>query len=247
MVVFQGDGSAGPLVRKSETMPVIDLTQPYGPSTIVWPGSHPPAFTTVENHAEHGCFARAVHLYEHTGTHLDAPAHFVDGAETVDQISAERLVCPLAVIDIAKQAAADPDYALGVADIERSEKQHGAIPASSAVLVHTGWGERYRDAGRYMTVDDKGRLRFPGVGREAALWLIEHRRITGIGIDTVGIDPGADKDFTVHRHATLPNGVWHLEGLVNLERLPARGSTIFVGVLPFVGGSGAPARVIAVA
>jgi kynurenine formamidase len=226
-------------------MRVVDLTQPYGPSTIVWPGSHPPEFTTVENHAEHGCFARAVHLYEHTGTHLDAPAHFVDGAETVDQISAERLVCPLAVIDIGAPCAKNPDYALTIADIERSEAAHGAIPAGSAVLVHTGWGQRYRDAGRYITMDGEGRLRFPGVGREAALWLIDKRRITGIGIDTMGIDPGADRDFTVHRHATLPNGVWHLEGLVNLEKLPARGATVFVGVLPFVGGSGAPARVIA--
>ena len=121
----------------------------------------------------------------------------------------------------------------------------GRFPTGSAVLVHTGWGRRYRDAGRYITMDGEGRLRFPGVGREAALWLIKQRKITGIGIDTVGIDPGADRDFTVHRHATLPNGVWHLEGLVNLEKLPARGATIFVGVLPFVGGSGAPARVIA--
>ena len=227
-------------------MPAIDLTQPYGPSTIVWPGSQPPQFTTVENHAEHGCYARAVHLYEHTGTHLDAPAHFVDGAETVDQIAAERLIAPLAVVDIEDASAKNPDYALTIADIERSEAAHGAITAGAAVLVHTGWGRRYRDADRYITVDDRGRLRFPGVGREAALWLIERRRIVGIGIDTVGIDPGADRDFTVHRHATLPNGVWHLEGLVNLDRLPARGATIFVGVLPFVGGSGAPARVIAV-
>jgi kynurenine formamidase len=228
-------------------MRVIDLTQPYGPSTIVWPGSHPPEFTTMENHAEHGCFARAVHLYEHTGTHLDAPAHFVDGAETVDQISAERLVCPLAIIDIEAASAKNADYALAIADIERSEAAHGVIAAGSAVLVHTGWGKRYRDAGSYMTMEKGGRLHFPGIGREAALWLVEQRKIIGIGIDTLGIDPGADRDFTVHRHATLPNGVWHLEGLVNLEKVPARGATIFVGVLPFVGGSGAPARVIAVA
>ena len=228
-------------------MRVIDLTQPYGPSTIVWPGSHPPEFTTIENHAEHGCFARSVHLYEHTGTHLDAPAHFVDGAETVDQISVERLVCPLAVIDIEAASAKNADYALAIADIERSEEAHGKIAAGSAVLVHTGWGKRYRDAGSYMTMGKGGRLHFPGIGREAALWLIEQRKIIGIGIDTLGIDPGADQDFTVHRHATLPNGVWHLEGLVNLEKVPARGATIFVGVLPFVGGSGAPARVIAVA
>ena len=49
----------------------------------------------------------------------------------------------------------------------------------------------------------------------------------------------------MHRHATLPTGISSVEGLVNLEKLPARGATIFVGVLPFVGGSGAPAAVIA--
>jgi kynurenine formamidase len=228
-------------------MRVIDLTQPYGPAMVVWPGSKPPVFTTVESHGENGCFARALHLFEHTGTHLDAPAHFVEGAETVDQISADRLICPLAVIDIESRAAADPDYALSIADIESDEALHGEVPHGAAVLVNTGWGRRAGDAAAYVAEDGKGGLRFPGVGREAALWLIARRRIRGIGIDTAGIDPGADRDFTVHRHATLPNGVWHLEGLVNLDRLPARGATIFVGVLPFVGGSGAPARVIAVA
>ena len=93
-------------------MPVIDLTRPYGPSTIVWPGSHrrnSPRWRTMPNMV----LCRAVHLYEHTGTHLDAPAHFVDGAETVDQISAERLVRPLAIIDIeaasAKNSRLRPD------------------------------------------------------------------------------------------------------------------------------------------
>jgi kynurenine formamidase len=224
---------------------VIDLTQPLGPATVMWPGSSPPSFTIVDDYPEAGCFSRLASIHEHTGTHLDAPAHFVEGAETVDQIPVERLVCPVSVIDIEAQAALDPDYALSVADIEAAETAHGEIPHGAAVLVHSGWAKRVTDPRAYLGNDGSGRLSFPGISPEAALWLIRRREVVGLGIDTPGIDPGKDTEFTVHRHSTLPNGVWQLEGLVNLDRLPARGATIFVGVLPFVGGSGAPARVIA--
>jgi len=224
---------------------VIDLTQPLGPATVMWPGSSPPSFRTVDDYREAGCFSRQVSLHEHTGTHLDAPAHFIEGAQTVDQIPVEQLVCPVAVIDIEPHAARDPDYALSIADIEQNEARHGEIPRGSAVMVHSGWAKHVANARAYLGERGDGGLRFPGVRSAAALWLIRHREITGLGIDTPGIDPGEDTEFTVHRHATLPNGLWQLEGLVNLDQLPARGAMVFVGVLPFVGGSGAPARVIA--
>lgn len=234
--------ASGPAPR----LRVIDLTQPLGPATAMWPGSSPPSFRTVDDYRDAGCFDRLVSIHEHTGTHLDAPAHFVEGAETVDQISAERLVCPVSKIDISAQAALDPDYALSIADIEQSEALHGEIPRGSAVVVHTGWATRRMDARAYLGDDGSGRLSFPGISPAAARWLIRHRQIPGLGIDTPGIDPGRDTQFTVHRHTTLPNGVWQLEGLINLDQLPARGGTVFVGVLPLVGGSGAPARVIAI-
>ncbi|HEY3784687.1 MAG TPA: cyclase family protein [Steroidobacteraceae bacterium] len=224
---------------------VIDLTQPLGPATVMWPGSSPPSFRTVDDYREGGSFSRVVSIYEHTGTHLDAPAHFVEGAETVDRIPADRLVCEVSVINIETQAAADPDYGLTIADIEESETTYGEIPRGSAVVIHSGWAARRTSARDYLGDDGSGRLSFPGISPQAALWLIRHRQVIGLGIDTPGIDPGKDTEFTVHRHSTLPNGVWQLEGLINLDRLPARGATLFVGVLPFVGGSGAPARVIA--
>jgi len=224
---------------------VVDLTQPLGPSTVMWPGSEPPSFTVVDSYADAGCFARIVRFHEHSGTHLDAPAHFLEGGETVDQIPPERLVCRLAMIDIEAQAAQSSDYTLSVADIEHDEAIHGEIPLASVVVVNTGWGKRISDAGAYLGDRGNQRLSFPGISSEAASWLIRWRQICGLGIDSPGIDPGKDREFAVHRRATLPNGVWHLEGLVNLDCLPARGATIFVGVVPFVGGSGAPARVIA--
>jgi len=113
----------------------------------------------------------------------------------------------------------------------------GPIDAGSAVLALTGW-ERYRsDAERYVGGA------FPGFGVGAAELLLE-RRVVGLGIDTLGVDPGAAADFPVH-HMTLPAGLWHLEGLVNLAELPARGALLVVGALKLVDGSGTPARVFA--
>jgi len=212
----------------------------------VWPGAPTPSFQEHESYDRDGAFSRVVSLFEHSGTHLDAPAHFVRGAATVDQIPAERLVCPLAVVDVRGRAAEHDDYRLAVADLERNEQLHGPIKEGSAVVVHTGWGRHSADPAAYLGRTGDGLLHFPGVGQPAADWLVEERRVSGIGIDSPGIDPGADTAFEVHAKVTLPRGVWHLEGLVNLDRPPARGATLFVGALPFTGGSGAPARVIAV-
>jgi kynurenine formamidase len=225
---------------------VVDLTQPLGPQTVVWPGRPAPAFEFVESHDRHGAFSQMVTLFEHSGTHIDAPRHFVDGAPTVDQISAEDLIRPLAVVDVHDRTADDRDYCLSVADLERDEVDNGAIQPGSVVVIHTGWGRRSHDQVAYLGLSGDGALHFPGVAREAAEWLVSRARVTGIGIDTAGIDPGAAAQFDVHANITLPRGIWHLEGLVNLELLPARGATVFVGAIPLTGGSGAPARVIAV-
>jgi kynurenine formamidase len=226
---------------------IVDLTQPLDGSTVMWPGMPPPTAQPFETYANDGSFSRVVSLHEHSGTHLDAPAHFAEGAATVDQLSAEQLVCPLAVVDVSDSAARNPDYRLSVGDLERDELRHGAIELGSAVGVHTGWGRHCDDDAAYLGRDGGGVLHFPGVGRAAAGWLVTRRRIRGLGIDTAGVDPGNDAAFEVHANVTLPRGVWHLEGLVNLELLPARGATVFVGVIPIRGGSGAPARVIAIA
>lgn len=225
-------------------MHTVDLTQPLGPQTITWPGSSAPTFTVTSMLEDEGSFARDVSLSEHAGTHVDAPAHFVEGGATVDQIPVDRLICDLAVIDIRHETAQDPDYLLSVADLELDEAAHGPVLPGGAVAVCTGWSA-WAGGDAYLGIDASGGMHFPGVGRAAAEWLVEQRGVVGIGIDTPGIDRGSDANFDVHGGVTLPRGVWHLEGLVSLERVPARGATVFVGVLPLAGGSGAPARVLA--
>ncbi|MCC6831101.1 MAG: cyclase family protein [Thermoleophilia bacterium] len=215
---------------------VIDLTQPLSPATPMWPGSAPPAAAVESDLARDGFFTRRVGMSEHTGTHLDAPAHFVAGRAGPDAIPPHRLVVPAVVLD----APGSPDGALTAAAVRADEAARGRVPAGCAVLVRTGWDRHLDDPARYV-----GALDFPGVAVDAAELLVA-RGVVGVGIDTLSVDRGAATDFPVHGRVTLPAGVWHLEGLVNLAALPHRGALLFVGVLPLVGGSGAPARVLAV-
>ena len=222
---------------------VVDLTIPLGSEVVMWPGAPAPEAETLVTVAHDGFYARRVTFFEHTGTHFDAPCHFIDGATTVDKIPASELVRPAVVIDISKRIAGDPDGELLLSDVEAFEAEHGVIPKSSAILLRTGWEEFNSDSIRY--AGKPGDLRFPGFGVEASKFLVNERGAAAFGTDTLGIDPGAATSFPVHSQVTHPAGLWHLENLQNLALLPAMGSWIVVGVLPLVGGSGSPARVIA--
>lgn len=217
---------------------VIDLAQTLSGDTPIWPGMERLGAETTETYAQGGCFARVVTFGEHTGTHLDAPAHFHEGGRTVEGIPPADLVCEAVVLDIRSACAGDPDFTLGVADVLAHEQAHGPVPARSAVLVCTGWSAFRREAQRYVAD-----LRFPGVSPDAARLLIG-RDVAGIGIDTLSIDAGVAADSPTH-HITLPAGLWQLEGLVNLELLPPRGALLVVGAPPLAGGSGVPARPLA--
>jgi kynurenine formamidase len=190
-----------------------------------------------------GFFNRLLTFTEHTGTHFDAPCHMLEGARSVDQIEATSLVRPVAVIDVSADMAGLPDSILTLEQVHRFEGRYGTIPDAAAVFLRTGWEDFNTDAARYANVP--GPLRFPGFGPEAARFLVEERSAVGLGIDTLGIDPGVASDFVVHRQISHPRGVWHLEGLTNLAQLPPLGAWVVVGVLPLSGGSGGPARVIA--
>jgi kynurenine formamidase len=209
----------------------------------MWPGASAPDAETVVTVKHDGYYSRRVSFFEHSGTHFDAPCHFIEGGQSVDQVPVETLVRPIAVIDISSRIGNDADGELTLADVKTFEELHGAIPTGSAVLLRTGWEDFNTDTLRYAGAP--GDLRFPGFGVEATQFLVDKRKIVGLGIDTLGIDPGIAVSFPVHVTVTLPKGVWHLENLQNLKQLPPLGAWIVVGVLPLVGGSGSPARVIA--
>lgn len=219
----------------------VDLTQPLGPDTTLWPGSAPFAAAVVADYDSDGCYFRELSVPEHAGTHIDAPAHFARQGVRVDAIPLETLVRPLVKLDVRPWVRGDPSTVIGADVLLELEARDGTIPAQSAVLVHTGWDAYHTDPGRYLGEEA---VAFPGLARDAADVLVA-RRSAGIGIDTLSVDPGSSADHPVH-HTVLPAGIWQLEGLVGLEHVPARGAWLVAAPPLLVGGSGAPARVFAI-
>jgi kynurenine formamidase len=184
---------------------------------------------------------------EHGGTHLDAPIHFNEAGATVDEIPINKLMAPAVVVDVESACMRNPDYRVSVADLTGWEKRYGRIPDNSILLIHTGWGKYWPDKERYLGTskkDDVAGLHFPGLSREAAEFLVSQRRLNGIGIDTASIDYGQSKDFIVHQVLTTA-GLYNLENVANLERVPPTGATLIALPMKIKGGTGAPVRLVA--
>lgn len=242
---------AGPTACVSAPPPtLVDLTYAFDERTIYWPTQQGFRWTKTAWGPTGGGFWYASADFsasEHGGTHIDAPIHFGEGKQRVDEIPLERLIGPAVVIDVAEQCAANPDYELSVQDITEWEARHGRIEPGTLVFMRSGWGARWPDAPRYLgttTLDDARSLHFPGLSRDAAAFLVAQRRVRGVGIDTASIDPGRSQDFPVHR---VLNGadVYALENVAALDRLPPRGATVYALPIKIRGGTGGPVRIIA--
>jgi len=230
----------------------IDLTHAFDGDTIFWP-TETDGFKLTElykgpSKGPEGYFYAAYRfcMPEHGGTHLDAPFHFAERGETTAEIPLKRLIAPAVVIDISAQAEKDPDYTLSVEDITAWEEVHGKVPAGAIVLLRTGWSSRWPDTLAYLgddTPGDAGNLHFPSYGADAARMLIE-RGAAVLGVDTASIDNGPSRKFLVHRITAAAN-VPGLENLTNLDQLPPKGSWVFALPIKIAGGSGTPARVVA--
>ncbi len=229
------------LTRLLGSARLVDLTQPLGPETALWPGSRPFAATTVAEYEADGCYARELEVPEHAGTHFDAPAHFARDGKLVDEVEIEALFCPAVKLDVRATVRDDPSATVDATVIRELEERDGVIPQGSAVLVHMGWDAYWQNPAGYLGEPE---LAFPGLTCDAAELLVE-RGIAGLGVDTLSVDPGDSRDFPVHK-TILPAGIWQLEGLIELERVPARGAWLVTAPLRLVAGSGAPARVFAI-
>src|SRR5215203_2504027 len=185
---------------------------------------------------------------EHTGTHFDAPNHWVTGrdGDDVASVPASRLIAPAVVLDFSEQAAADPDFLLEVEHIRGWEADHGPLPEGGWLLYRTGWDARAQDQAAFLNADSSG-PHTPGVDVACARWLAE-RPILGLGVETVGTDAGAahsfDPPFPCHTFL-LGAGKYGLTQLANVGRLPATGALVIAAPLKIVRGSGSPTRVLA--
>jgi kynurenine formamidase len=228
----------------SETTPVLQLPPPFANTQSF-------ALTEVSRYDDRGpgWYWNDISTGEHVGTHFDAPNHWVTGKDGLDisQVPPEQLVAPAVVIDKSAECAANPDFLLEIDDIRAWEGEHGALPAGAWLLYRTGWDTRSADQAQFLNADDRG-PHTPGISPECARYLAEETSILGLGTETVGTDAGAahtfDPPFPCHSFL-LGAGKYGLTQLQNLATLPATGAVLVAAPLPIVGGSGSPARVLA--
>ncbi|WP_432563802.1 cyclase family protein [Kineococcus sp. SYSU DK003] len=235
---------------------VVDLTAPLSPQTPVlqlpapFANTIPLSLETVSDFDDDGPAWgwNNLHTGEHTGTHLDAPVHWITGRDglSVDRIPPSRLVGPVVVLDGTAQVAADPDFLLEPEHLEAWVAESGPIPDGAWLLFRTGWSSRGGSQETFLNADEQG-PHTPGVSVAAARWLAGSP-VSGFGVETVGIDAGGagafDPPFPAH-HFLLGADKYGLTQLQNLDRLPTTGAVIVVSPLPVVGGTGSPARVFA--
>lgn len=236
---------------------VVDLTAPlHGDTPILalpeeFGQTNPFSLQEISRYDDRGpaWYWNNIVTGEHTGTHFDAPVHWVTGRdrEDVSQVLPGRLVGPAVVIDRSDDAAADPDFVLEIEHLEAWQDEHGPLPQDGWLLYRTGWDARNDDAERYANADENG-PHTPGISAACARWIAEETSLLGLGVETVGTDAGGahafDPIFPCHAYLA-GSGKYGLTQLQHLDRLPPTGAMVIAAPLPIVGGSGSPARVLA--
>ncbi|MCI0689686.1 MAG: cyclase family protein [Sporichthyaceae bacterium] len=221
-----------------------DLTYPLTTTFPAFTPGEEAARRTLVTIEDDGFYLQEWRIIEHIGTHVDAPGHFTIGGRLSPELQLSELIVPAVVIDIADRAAHDPDTAVTIDDVRAFERRHGRIPRDAAVLMYSGWGAKVGDPDAYRGTDAAGTLHFPGFSPDACEWLLRHRRIRSLGVDTLSIDPGNSTTFETHLILTGADR-YGLENLANVNRIPRRGATVVVGLIPYEEGSGGQARVFA--
>lgn len=222
---------------------ISDLTHELFPEFPTYPGE--PGFAAERKFGleKDGYNLFVLTIDEHTGTHMDAPLHFSADGLSVAQIPVEKLMAPLAVIDIRAKASDDADAQVTPDDIKAWIAANGPLPAQCCVAMNSGWSQ-HLPTPKFRNADAAKVMHFPGFHVEALTLLMEESTAIGIGVDTLSLDFGASPDFIGHK-TWLPSGRWGLECLAGLDALPAKGATIVVGAPKHRGGTGGPARVFA--
>jgi kynurenine formamidase len=230
--------------RLEASTPLIKLPEPFG-NTV------PFELQEISRYDDRGpgWYWNNFTTGEHSGTHFDAPVHWITGrdGEDIAQVPVSRLIAPAAVLDFSAEAAADPDFLLEISHVKAWEQDHGPLPEGGWMLYRTGWDTRSHSQEEFLNANETG-PHTPGVSVECAKWLAEESPVMGFGTETVGTDAGAahsfDPPFPCHA-MLLGAGKYGLTQLQNLSRLPDQGAVVIAGPLPITGGSGSPCRALA--
>ncbi|SFT90292.1 Kynurenine formamidase [Algoriphagus locisalis] len=231
----------------------IDLSYAFDSTTLYWPNNSDGFQHRVdaEGVTDLGYYYSSYTILtpEHGGTHLDAPIHFYEKGETVDELPLSKLTGAAVMIDVSTLALADRDYLIDSVAILDWEAEHGEIPEQAMVLFRTGYGKFYPDREAYFGTARTGaeaipELHFPGIQPETAEWLAKSRNVKAVGLDTPSLDYGQSKDFAAHQRL-MENQIPGFENVANLDLLPPTGIYIVALPMKIKGGSGGPLRIIA--
>ena len=218
-------------------MRIVDLTQTLSPDfpTIALPPemgqARPFRMEEISRYDDRGpaWYWNNMSFGEHTGTHFDAPIHWISGRDqpnnSVDTIPVEHFIAPACVVDCSSEAKADADFLLTVGHLKAWEKWHGRIPSGAWVLMRTDWSKR-TDPVAYQNLDETGQ-HTPGPDPDCVRFLVDERDVLGFGTETIGTDAGQAAHFKppypchYYMHGA---GKYGLQCLCNLDRLPATGA-----------------------
>ncbi|MEJ6003027.1 cyclase family protein [Paucibacter soli] len=187
---------------------------------------------------------------EHTGTHFDAPVHWITGKDqpnnSVDTIDVRQFIGPACVVDASREVAANPDWLLTVDYLETWESQYGRIPAGAWLLLRSDWSKRISDPAAFVNLREDG-AHTPGPTQAAVEWLVA-RGVRGFGVETINTDAGQSYAWPMPYpcHALMHGANrFGLQCLTNLNRLPPTGALVIAAPLKIKNGSGSPLRVLA--
>ena len=212
-------------------MKIVDLTLTVSDKIPTFPGSPPPSFIPWENIKEDGYNLELLFLSSHTGTHMDAPHHFLEKAAKIHEISLEKLVSEAALIQCRKSS----DQSITKTDIQKFEKKHGKITGFSSIIFYTGWQKNLQKK-YYFTKN-------PGLSVSAAKYLAS-KKISLVGIDSPSIDLGKDSKFSAHK-IFAKKGLLIVENLTNLDKIKSSKFHLVVLPLKLKNATGSPVRAIA--
>ena len=212
-------------------MKVIDLTLTISEQIPTFPGSPQPNFINWETLEKDGYNLELLFLSSHTGTHIDAPYHFLKKGQKIHQIVTRRLVTEAILIKIRKGA----NQSITKTDIQKFEKKYGKIDDGSTVIFHTGWQKNLKKESYF--------LKNPGLAVSAAKYLAS-KKINLVGIDSPSIDLGKDSKFSVH-HILAKSGILIVENLANLEKINSEMFHLIVAPLKLKNATGSPVRAMA--
>jgi len=228
--------------KAAESSRVVDLTHTLHADFPTWEGRPLFEMEQVNSFDNDGFNLFAIRMYEHIGTHIDAPLHFSADGASVDTLPVENLVAPLCVIDIRARAAEDPDTELTPDDVRAWTAIHGPVPPNACVAMNSGWAAKVNSEA-FRGFDGTSQ-HYPAFHVETAEMLLEETAASSIAVDTLSIDRGA-AGFPATHVAWLPTGRFAIEAIANLDDVPPVGATVIIGAPKHAGGSGGPARILA--